>query len=69
MKCLFCNSSANFQNEPDASGNCLCKKNYDLQGATCLDICGDGYSMGSTKDACDDGNLQDGDGCSSSCEI
>ena len=32
-----------------------------------LEICGDGRHMGILQ--CDDGNLVDGDGCSSECEI
>jgi cysteine-rich repeat protein len=33
----------------------------------CMEICGDGFNFG--LQACDDGNLVDEDGCSSSCEI
>jgi len=35
---------------------------------TCIDICGDGRRVARTTE-CDDGNLVDGDGCSSSCKI
>ena len=33
----------------------------------CIEICGDGRHMGILE--CDDGNLNDGDGCSSMCVI
>ena len=32
----------------------------------CKDVCGDGKKI---LDECDDGNLVDGDGCSSNCQI
>jgi len=32
-----------------------------------MEICGDGYYMGSYQ--CDDGNLDDNDGCSSTCQV
>ena len=40
----------------DSNGNILCS-----------DVCGNGYL--NTDEACDDGNTEDGDGCSSTCEI
>ena len=33
----------------------------------CSEICGDGLNLGQYE--CDDGNLVDGDGCSSSCKV
>lgn len=39
---------------------------YFSSSNTCKQICGDGYVI---TLACDDGNLIDGDGCSSTCEI
>ena len=36
-------------------------------GGSCSEICGDGISLGRMQ--CDDGNIIDGDGCSSSCSI
>ena len=32
-----------------------------------LEICGDGLNLGSLE--CDDGNTNDGDGCSSTCKL
>lgn len=37
----------------------------DSNGA-CIEICGDGNKIGY---ACDDGNQEDGDGCSKTCDI
>jgi cysteine-rich repeat protein len=33
----------------------------------CIEVCGDGKNFG--NEMCDDGNLDDGDGCSSTCEV
>ena len=33
----------------------------------CLNACGDGLK--SESEECDDGNLRDGDGCSSNCKV
>jgi len=33
----------------------------------CIEVCGDGKNFG--NEMCDDGNLEDGDGCSSTCEV
>ncbi len=59
----------------DASGCVSCAKGYDweripggLPGiiqTKCLEVCGDGIRF---KDQCDDGNLDDKDGCSSKCK-
>ena len=35
--------------------------------STCVEICGDGFNYGFVQ--CDDGNLINGDGCSSKCTI
>ena len=34
-----------------------------------MDICGDGFVMNTTNGFCDDGNIIDGDGCSSTCQV
>jgi cysteine-rich repeat protein len=48
------------------SSLCYCKQGYRQQGLTCQEICGDGIVIAAE---CDDGNTEDGDGCSSKCEI
>jgi cysteine-rich repeat protein len=40
--------------------------NTTSANVTCSEICGDGINLGLP---CDDGNLNDGDGCSSICSI
>ena len=65
--CTFCNISGNFNGTPEAN-SCICKEKYELSGSSCIDICGDGFLVNSSASACDDGNLVDGDGCSSICE-
>jgi cysteine-rich repeat protein len=43
-----------------------CSVNYIVEGGGCVGKCGDGVVV--TGEGCDDGNLQDNDGCSSSCK-
>ncbi|CAD8102918.1 unnamed protein product [Paramecium sonneborni] len=58
QKCLNC-----FQ------GRCLeCEKGYQEDGPFCHHICGDGYLV-KELEQCDDGNLNNYDGCSSNCNI
>lgn len=45
--------------------NCQLRPQCDANGY-CDDICGDGIAAGSN---CDDGNLRNGDGCNSQCEL
>lgn len=42
-----------------------CPNGMSLSDGTCIVRCGDNALNGSEK--CDDGNLKDGDGCSSTC--
>ena len=39
---------------------------YSISGSICIDKCGDGFR---NTLPCDDGNVLDGDGCSSDCKI
>lgn len=81
-KCTKCKSG--FLEFPDDQGTVDCKICNEIPGLmngknefTCqgrknievilLEICGDGKRMGLLE--CDDGNLIDGDGCSSKCKI
>jgi cysteine-rich repeat protein len=63
ITCISCSLNKGFI---ISSGICICKEYYYLYGSVCKEICGDGYLF---VLACDDGNLVDGDGCSSSCSI
>mmetsp|Transcript_15987 Transcript_15987/g.15913 ORF Transcript_15987/g.15913 Transcript_15987/m.15913 type:complete len:356 (-) Transcript_15987:131-1198(-) len=40
---------------------------FSKLSSNCIEICGDGRNMGQAQ--CDDGNNNNGDGCSSSCEV
>jgi cysteine-rich repeat protein len=40
---------------------------YYSSSGECAEICGDGKDLGMNE--CEDGNILDGDGCSSSCKI
>ncbi len=42
---------------------------YDYASKLCVDDCGDGKVMIGSKNGCDDGNTQDGDGCNSICQV
>jgi len=44
-----------------------CSGGSSTQPDACNEKCGDGYDLGHFE--CDDGNTDDYDGCSSSCEI
>lgn len=61
--CVSCNSMYNFEL---VNSTCVCKQYYELHGEKCEEICGDGFLFNLP---CDDGNLINGDGCSSTCEI
>ena len=64
--CLSCNLAAGFQSQP-VDGLCSCIQYYELSGSSCREVCGDGVLFSSNSSLCDDGNNEDGDGCSSSC--
>ena len=40
----------------------------DCEGGVCQSVCGDGVILPGTSEVCDDGNTNDGDGCSSGCQ-
>lgn len=67
--CLTCNTSA-FRLPVAYSGfnfMCVCNSNTtDVGVELCADKCGDGINITSQ---CDDGNTDNGDGCSSICQI
>lgn len=51
------------------SFRCVCVEGYsrDQDGADCSPVCGDGLKLGA--EACDDGGVTAGDGCSEFCEV
>lgn len=59
------------------SADCVTEDGYKCEGGddytpdTCVEICGDGRMMGGlfNFNECDDLNTEDGDGCSSTCEV
>jgi cysteine-rich repeat protein len=61
--CLACNTSQNFEFD---GISCNCALGYQVSGDTCELICGDGRVI---TEACDDGNVLNGDGCSSVCTL
>lgn len=64
--CVACNSTLHF--EPTINYNCQCMASYYLSSTQlCLPKCGD--ALKAPEEGCDDGNLKDGDGCSSSCSV
>lgn len=64
--CVACNSTLHF--EPTLSYNCQCMASYYLSTTQqCLPRCGD--ALQAPEEGCDDGNLKDGDGCSSLCLV
>ena len=69
--CRFCNVTAKLNGTPAAAGKaCDCQTYYDPSGSVCQEICGDGVLLSlDDPTTCDDGNLVDNDGCSSSCQV
>lgn len=65
--CVWCNSTAGFQGVP-VQGTCTCQAQTVFNGSTCVEVCGDGFLTTNSYE-CDDGNLVDGDGCSSLCSV
>lgn len=61
--CLFCDLQQHFVLGNDSQ--CHCNEYYTTANNKCVEICGDGVVI---DDECDDGNLVDGDGCSSNCK-
>jgi cysteine-rich repeat protein len=68
--CLTCDAAAAFRSPVAVAGfnfQCSCISGYSDTGATvCSETCGDGIVFSA---ACDDGNTQSGDGCSSQCTV
>jgi cysteine-rich repeat protein len=58
-----------FSGLPQNQINCGCQSLYSQNGATCQDICGDGFDVDPSTSYCDDGNVRSGDGCSSICQV
>ena len=55
---------------PDCQIELSCPASAGSLGSACTALCGSGMMLlGDTSKACDDGNLTDGDGCSSTCTI
>lgn len=64
--CLACNTTLNFIRT--ANFTCVCSSGFILTiFQVCQSICGDSQIVGT--EGCDDGNLVNGDGCSSTCQI
>ena len=60
--CVTCSEVPGFNDERDSI---LTDKGTPER--YCKEVCGDGLNYGTL--ACDDGNNDDGDGCSSTCEV
>jgi len=72
--CLSCKSGLKAISVGDGTKKVYCKACehlmfglYTASDGSCKEICGDGINLGYVE--CDDGNLIDGDGCNSQCEI
>jgi cysteine-rich repeat protein len=57
-----------FYDDFESSGVCNWTLAIDADLATC-DVCGDGVTNVASGEQCDDGNVADGDGCSSTCQF
>ena len=54
-------------NGDGCSNACLVEDGWDCTADMCNEICGDGIMVG--DEICDDGNLNDNDGCDFSCTV
>jgi MYXO-CTERM domain-containing protein len=61
-----CDVNATCTNMP-GSFTCACAAGYSGNGATCTPNCGDGMMI--APEACDDGDMTSGDGCSMNCTV
>ncbi|CAD8196437.1 unnamed protein product [Paramecium octaurelia] len=67
--CYQCSYSCHKQCLNCFQGLCVeCQKGYQEDGSQCHNVCGDGYII-QELEACDDGNLQNNDGCSDTCKV
>ncbi|CAK66884.1 unnamed protein product (macronuclear) [Paramecium tetraurelia] len=55
--------------QSDGSGCVMCnqEQGYQVQGDQCVNICGDGIKV--KNEQCDDGNVDNNDGCNHSCQV
>ena len=61
---MFCSVFQKFEIDT-ATSSCICIEGYHLQNKSCVETCGDGKVIAAE---CDDGNIVNGDGCSSECK-
>lgn len=61
-----CDENATCTNT-DGGFTCECAAGYSGDGTTCMPDCGDGIVT--APEACDDGDMTDGDGCSANCTV
>ncbi|CAD8214178.1 unnamed protein product [Paramecium octaurelia] len=67
--CFDCNYSCHQKCLDCFQGLCLlCEDGYLEDGSQCFNICGDGLLI-KKLEQCDDGNIQNNDGCNNACEV
>lgn len=64
--CMKCPSGSELA-DGECRKKCITGYKYKAEAPYCEEICGDGLNLGAFE--CDDGNVLDGDGCSSNCKI
>lgn len=67
FNCKKCEDDLEFFNGLCLPCNLIEGRKYPKEFGRCTEVCGDGVTMGMLE--CDDGNLEDGDGCSSKCTV
>ncbi|CAD8109512.1 unnamed protein product [Paramecium sonneborni] len=67
--CYQCQYSCHLMCLNCFQGLCIqCEPGYNEQESQCIHVCGDGYQV-QLEEQCDDGNLDNNDGCSNNCLI
>jgi len=68
IHCKVCDTTQHFY--LDSALTCKCEQYFTVSGSTCVDTCGDGVNpLTNSSTYCDDGNPNNGDGCSSTCAV
>lgn len=64
-----CGAGSTFGTKPYDGCDPTCRLEPTCSGGSCTSVCGDGVIQTGSNEACDDGNVRNFDGCSSTCTV